>query len=249
MSRHAEYRKLIPNAKTVIVFIHGILGTPRHFDIFLPFVPESMSICTILLKGHGGTVSNYSKSTMQDWKQQVKEEIDGLSLTHENILLVAHSMGCLFSMENAKMYPKSIKGLFLLAPPLRIILSPSIILASLRVVFNIENKNDERLIAGKKSYGVDADKNLIKYLAWIPNFMSLLKESKRGRQYAKEIKIPSQIFLSKKDEMILTSSAKYFKKNENSSIHILQNSQHYYYEKYDCEFLLENFKTFCITFL
>ena len=48
---HREYIRLVPGADTAVLFLHGIAGTPRHFDARLPLVhlvPENWSVYTVL---------------------------------------------------------------------------------------------------------------------------------------------------------------------------------------------------------
>mgnify|MGYP002425729728 CR=1 FL=1 len=56
--------------RIAILFIHGILGTTSHFEPFLSLVPPNWSICNLSLKGHGGSVKDFSQASMTEWKQQ-----------------------------------------------------------------------------------------------------------------------------------------------------------------------------------
>ena len=51
---HKEFVSFKPDIKKAVLFIHGILGTPRHFDDFIPLVPAGYNIFNVLLDGHGG---------------------------------------------------------------------------------------------------------------------------------------------------------------------------------------------------
>lgn len=56
---HREYVRIVPGAKTAVLFMHGIVGTPNHFRDLLPLVdlvPDDWSVYNVLLPGHGGTV-------------------------------------------------------------------------------------------------------------------------------------------------------------------------------------------------
>lgn len=64
--------------RIAILFIHGILGTTSHFEPFLSLVPPNWSICNLSLKGHGGSVKDFSQASMTEWKQQVKNVIEEL---------------------------------------------------------------------------------------------------------------------------------------------------------------------------
>ena len=52
------YIREIPGAKTAVLMIHGIVGTPEHFAMLYPYVPEDWSIYSIRLAGHGGRNNN-----------------------------------------------------------------------------------------------------------------------------------------------------------------------------------------------
>ena len=60
---HAEYLRLFPDADVAVLFVHGILGSPRHFDLFLPVIPPKWSVQCLLLDGHGKGVKDFSKSS------------------------------------------------------------------------------------------------------------------------------------------------------------------------------------------
>ena len=91
--------------RAAILFVHGILGTPRHFAPFLPYVPASWSVCNLLLEGHGGSVRDFSHAAMAQWKQQVHAALDALLAEHDRVLITAHSMGTLFAIQEALQRP------------------------------------------------------------------------------------------------------------------------------------------------
>ena len=68
---HLEYIRIVDHADTAVLFIHGIVGTPNHFHAFIPLVPEHISVCNLLLDGHGGSVKDFSHTSMRKWVVQV----------------------------------------------------------------------------------------------------------------------------------------------------------------------------------
>ena len=76
---HTEYRRIVSGADTAVLFIHGIAGTPRHFDPFLPLVPEGYSAVSLLLPGHGGTVRDFSRASMAGWETHVQRTVQELA--------------------------------------------------------------------------------------------------------------------------------------------------------------------------
>ena len=72
---------------------------------------------------------------MKKWEAQVASVVDELSLTHEKIYIVAHSLGTLFAIDQA-IKNKKVCKLFLLAVPLRLSIKPKMPINSLKVYFN-----------------------------------------------------------------------------------------------------------------
>lgn len=103
---HREYVKEVTGAKSAVVFIHGILSTPLFFEKLVNKVPKPFSIYNVLLDGHGGDVRDFSETSMKVWKHQIKSLINYLCEKYEEIILVGHSMGTLFSIQNAVRRPK-----------------------------------------------------------------------------------------------------------------------------------------------
>ena len=64
---HKEFIKEAEGANTAILMIHGIFGTPRHFDDIISLVPDNWSVYNILLDGHGKGVKEFSRTSMAKW--------------------------------------------------------------------------------------------------------------------------------------------------------------------------------------
>ena len=56
------------NSQKVVLCIHGFLGSPRHFDMFIPYIPEDIAVYNLLLPGHGGNVRAFGRASMKEWK-------------------------------------------------------------------------------------------------------------------------------------------------------------------------------------
>ena len=77
--KHKEFIRINDNSNTAILFIHGIVGTPNHFNDFVSLVPESFSAFNLLLDGHGKGVKDFSKTSMKKWETQVDSVVEELS--------------------------------------------------------------------------------------------------------------------------------------------------------------------------
>ncbi len=241
---HNEYKRIVADAETAVLFIHGILGTPNHFKDFIPLVSESFSIYNMLLDGHGKGVKEFSHTSMKIWKNQVESVIEELLLTHKQVIITAHSMGSLFALQQAAKRPEQIKGLFLLATPLKISVKIKLFINSAKLYLDIIKPNDREVIACKKACGVNLDKRFWLYLGWIPRFLELFKEIKHTRYFINNITTTCLVFQSKNDEMVSKKAINVVKDNSCIKIEILENSSHYYYFKNDYKKLLTEYKKF-----
>ena len=88
--------------KYAVLMIHGIVGSPAHFRALYPAIPENWTVHNILLDGHGKGVSDFSRSSMQKWQTQVERAMEDLLSRHEQVLIIAHSMGTLLALELAQ---------------------------------------------------------------------------------------------------------------------------------------------------
>ena len=237
---HKEYIRIVQDSKVVVLFIHGIVGTPNHFNEFVSSVPESFSVYNLLLDGHGKGVKDFSKTSMKIWEDQVSSVVEKLSLAYEKIYIVAHSLGTLLAIEQAIKNTKICK-LFLLAVPLCLSLKIRMPINSLKVYFDKIHPDDYEALAAKKCYGIEKDKNPFHYIGWIPRFLELFVKIRQTRKIIDFLNTPCFVYQSKKDEMVSSKSIKYLNQNLYMHINELENSGHYYYPKEDFDFLITEF--------
>lgn len=230
---HKEYVRIVPGAETAILMIHGIAGTPRHFDFLLEEIPENVSVRSILLPGHGGTAADFAYGSMAQWKAAVQTALDALCQSHDRVILVGHSLGTLLA-EEAAQGRRQVVGMLLLNVPLCVYVSPGIVTASLRWSFGkpkAGNVTDEGL---KKAAGVLPEKRLWRYLSWLPRYWELLVQCKRSRSRFEALKIPSLVFQSQKDELVHRSTERYLKSNPRITCTELTGCGHYAYTENAC---------------
>ena len=242
---HAEYVRIVPGATTAVLFIHGIVGTPRHFQELIPLVdlvPREWSVYNILLDGHGRTVREFSRTSMEKWHSQVHDVFQMLSRSHKEVILVGHSMGTLFAVELAVARPDVVSELFLLAVPLCPGLRVDGMWRILKMVFGFTNENDPVESATKKVCGVTTTTKLWRYLPWIPRFLELFCEIYRVRRLLPSLNIRSVAFQSRKDELVRNRTERVLRKYSAIETIVLENSTHFYYAFEDAYVVLEHFR-------
>ena len=235
-NKHVEYKRIVEGADTAVLFIHGILGTPNHFRDLSHLVPDNYSVCAMVTAGHCGSVSDFSNSSLEKWEDSVQKAVDELLRTHKEIYLVGHSMGTLFSIEQAMKEPR-IKGVFCLSIPIKVKIRAKMIPLALKVYRNRIKDDDVYALALKECYGVTDSRNIFKYLGWIPRFIDLFKLIKRVRKNLDKFNTPCVAYQSILDELVSPKSINILKRESNIRVEALNNSTHMYYEPSEMQYL------------
>lgn len=241
--KHEPFIRDVPGSDTALLCIHGILGTPRHFEPLLPLVPPHWTVHNILLKGHGGSADNFAHATMADWRAQVHEEILRLSESHRRILIAAHSMGTLFAVQEA-IDRKNVAGLFLLAVPVRIFPTPRAMATSLRVGLGHIHAGDARAEAARQACSITPDLRIWKYAKWIPNYLALFQESRHVRRMLPGLRTPCWVVQSTRDELT-HPGASCFRGISSLQFILLPQAGHFFYPADDLATIQAAFTAFC----
>ena len=223
------------SGKDAVLFVHGIAGSPAHFRDLIPVVPAEYSVYNILLDGHGGTVREFSRSSMDKWKEQVHATLQKLFATHERVVIVAHSMGTLFAIQAAIQYPGRIPALFLLSIPTRPWVRFSTLVTAVKVAFGRIDSPKTTAMRGETAMQITP--KLWEYIGWIPRMMGLLAECRQTRKALPQLNVPTQVFQSKVDELVSFRSCKDWQNHPHIQTIVLSHSGHFVYGAEDIPLL------------
>ena len=241
---HKTYIRDVTSSDTAVLFIHGFLGSPKHFEPFYACVPDDFAIYNILLDGHGKTVQDFSNTSMEKWKKQVDDTVNEILKKYSKIIIMAHSMGTFFAMDTSIKHPENIKGIFLLGSAIKIGVKPNALSNTLKAFFNKIEKDDYIAMAYKNSHSVTLDKLVWLYAGWIPRYLELFKQSRISRMNIKNVNVPCYFFQSANDELVSIKSVRYIPHKENISVQILKTSRHFIYSKEDFKIVYDAFSKF-----
>ena len=239
---HQEYRRIVPGAEMAVLMIHGIVGTPHHFDNLFPLIPENWSVVNLLLAGHGHGAAEFGAASMDQWKAQVSRELDELLAGHEKVMIVGHSMGTLFAIQSAIDCPERVVGLFLQAVPLRPYVHPKMTLASARLLFDVGVEEDPLAQALERDSSVDVDWRLWEYIGWPVRFVELLAECERIRRELPRLRVPTVAIQSLQDELVSDLSIWDLGKNPHVRVIPMENAGHFGYEGEEEQRMLQCFR-------
>ena len=242
-SKHVEYKRIVNGARVAVLCVHGIMGTPNHFRDLVPLIPDEFSIYNIVIDGHCSSVSDFSHASMEKWEKCVERAVNELLKNHEEIYVLAHSMGTLLTMEQAIKNPKITK-LFYLSVPIKVGVKPHLFDTAAKVYFKKIRPSDKYAIAGRECYGITDSKNIFLYLGWVPRFLQLFKKIDYTRKNLDKLTTPCIAFQSSLDEMVSPKSIEILKNESKIRVETLKNSTHFYYDPDDMEFVKNEFISF-----
>lgn len=245
---HRPSNRMVPGATTAVLMIHGICGSPAHFRTLLPMekmIPEGWSYHNIVLDGHCKEVADFGASSMKKWQAQVDKVFDELCSSHDQIILVGHSMGTLLSIRQALRCPNKVKTLFLLAVPVKVFVQPRAIPYLIRIAFDkIDEKNPVQ-VSMRDACGIRQTRMVWKYAPWIPRMVELLRFCSQTAKLVEDLRVPCIAIQSAKDEMVSSRAGKRLKESGRVEVIDLPNSTHFYYPPEDAMKILSIFERIC----
>lgn len=238
---HAPLKRIIPSAEDAVLFVHGIVSTPRFFDDFAALIPADWSVHSLLLPGHGGTVKDFGRHSAKEWEAHVRASLDELRQTHQRVYIVAHSLGTLLTIREAVRDDTRIAGMLLLCVPVRIWPKPSALLHNtLKGIGLAENTSELHTY-----YGTEQDWRVWRYIGWIPRYLELFAQSANARRELARLRVPALVYMAAKDELVSLRGEKDMAGNPHITLRRMPESHHHEFAPADKEALLSAMLDMC----
>lgn len=238
---HAPLKRIVPGARTAVLMIHGVNATPRFFDEFVQATPQDVSVHNLLLPGHGAGVLDFARTKKGAWRQHVAKALAELCETHEQVFLLGHSLGAALAIRCAERAGDPVKGMLLIAPPLRIWVRLRGLVKNICMGAGLTG-DPETL---RRYYGTEIDLRVWRYLGWIPRYVVLLAECRAARRCFPGMRIPARVFLSPKDEMVSLRTRREIEKCPAAEFTLLPGSGHYEFSAQDGAALIAAYREMC----
>lgn len=245
---HQAFEKLRRDTDTIIIFIHGFLGSPRQFSELSDFVYKlGYAYASLLLPGHGGTAKDFAVNSQQQWIAYLHQQVHYYAGLYANVFLVGHSMGGLLAI-NESLCPKAnVKGLVLLNTAIKIGLKSRYSMYTAKNWFSrypVYNRIDRYY---RENNSVEKG-NLFRTISWLPRVIDLVRLSKMVVKNLHLVKVPVLITQSRNDEAVLHRSAAIIAKGLTSCPYhrlvYFKRSWHSYYFKKEKAQLKDEMKCF-----
>lgn len=182
---------------------------------------------------------------MKKWEAQVSRWAAALAARYENLLIAGHSMGALFAFDAALAYPRQVRGLFLLAVPLKVSVRRPAVVHSLQTIFGRIPPGDSAAEATRAACSIRLSPKLWRYLPWIPRYLELFGKIRRTRKILPLARLPITAVQSGKDELVSSRVFSLLAACPQIERILLPGSGHFYYPQKDLETLLGAFDRFC----
>jgi carboxylesterase len=191
---------------TLVIFIHGFLGSPGQFDDLAEAVSASgASALSLSLPGHGGTAREFAAARCSGWESCVLGEIERCSEKYTRIFLVGHSLGCLLALAACAVCGGRVAGAFLIYPALKIYyLNPRANIARIRLF--LSPKYAERAEAYRRASGMESALGGGAYL--IRPYIEFKKAAARAKRALGDVRVPVFAVFSSGDETVSLSGEK-----------------------------------------
>ncbi len=107
--------------EVALLFVHGFAGAPSLFTPWGTYFADRGYTCVaIRLPGFGEPLEQAAQITVDDWVQAVHTAARELHADHEQVWIVAHSLGATLAVQLAAHQPEWVDGLILFAPLFKI---------------------------------------------------------------------------------------------------------------------------------
>jgi carboxylesterase len=105
-----------------VLLLHGLTGSPAEVRPIGEAISKTFGwkVEAPLLPGHGTTIEDLSRRTLEEWTDAVRFSRDRLLREHPRVHLLGLSMGAALAIESFLENRGDVASLVLLAPPLRL---------------------------------------------------------------------------------------------------------------------------------
>lgn len=215
-------------ARTAVLFVHGIQGSPRQFRFLAEALPPDVLVRAPLLPGHGGSVRPFLRSRAEDWLRCVRREALALHRQGARILYVGHSMGCLLGLLAARETEISFARQLFLCCPFRIRPTPRYVRNFIRPLLSDRPSDDPFVRASRAANSVHAAAPA-GYLGCIPPYLELFRLMRRVGRQEPPAPDPVSFYFSALDEIVSPRSHAIAEGCPGASVRLLPGCGHNYF--------------------
>lgn len=231
--RHRPFERLVAKSDTLVLFVHGFLGSPDQFREYADVLFEKgISSAAVLLPGHGSDGRAFAKARLDDWQKHVDKAVDHYRDKYPNLILFGHSMGGLLAARASLGREDSVKGLFLLASPLQMKVTARAVKRVLCVKFGSKKLDDDEITGTYRKTNSVYPVSIFTYPLWLRQTKDLKRLILATKEILPFVAVPTVSVHSKGDETVSFESSRLFEEGlsgTSCTTVILERSHHAHY--------------------
>ena len=224
--RHAAYQRL-SGADTLVLFAHGIQGSPNQFTALAAALPENIDYLCLLLPGHGNSVREFRHSSAHQWRAYFDKTCREMHARYRRVVFVGHSMGCLLGILAETEHAAHFSEMLLLACPLRIRITRRYLLNNWRSAAGTASAETAMFRAANSVHA----RHPIEYLSCIRPYLGLLRLIRTARRCLPNLDCPVTVVHSDDDEIVSSKMLALFPSSERITKLIVPESGHFIYSE------------------
>lgn len=223
--QHLPHQR-IQGAKSLILCVHGIQGSPNQFRPLLASLPMDADYRCVLLPGHGEGLRSFSRVNDKDWLPYVIKLCREACQSYESVIYVGHSMGCLLGLLAGMETEVSFKGMLLLACPIKLRFRMRYLINGCR---SIRGNSAHPAVAAMREANSVTVSHPLSYLLCLKPYLGLLKLMRTAKKKLSQVQHPLCLVFSKEDEIVSPRSAHSFLTLSEAKVVLSEKDGHYLY--------------------
>lgn len=224
--RHRAFSRLT-DSKEIVLFVHGIQGSPKQFRELAACLPAGIDYVSLLLPGHGGSLRDFRRAGKREWLEYFCSLCGKLRQSYEKVFFVGHSLGCLVGIEAAANGAIGFDGMLLIACPIRIRLSMRYFAMGWHAIVP-DATSDAYVLAAREANSV-AVKHPLELLICIKPYVGLALLITQSGRKIKGLCSRVCMIQSENDEIVSARSIDVVGQMENTKAVVVPGSGHFFY--------------------
>ena len=224
--RHRAFSRLT-DSKEIVLFVHGIQGSPEQFRELAACLPENIDTMSLQLPGHGGSLRDFRHAGKREWLEYFCGLCGKLRESYEKVFYVGHSLGCLIGIEAAASGVICFDGMLLIACPIRIRLSLRYFAMGWRAI--MPNASSDAYVLAARAANSVAVKHPLGLLTCVKPYAGLALLIAQSGRRIKNLHSRVCMIQSDRDEIVSVRSMDVVGKMENAKAVVVPDSGHFFY--------------------
>ena len=224
--RHCAFSRC-SGSKEIVLFVHGIQGSPEQFRDLASALPERIDTMSLLLPGHGGSLRDFRRTGKRDWLEYFCSLCGKLRESYAKVFFVGHSLGCLIGIEAAASGAICFDGMLLIACPIRIQPSLRYFAMGWRAIAP-NASSDAYVLAAREANSVEM-KHPLELLTCVKPYAGLALLIARSGRKIKRLRSRICMIQSEHDEIVSARSMDAVGEMENTKAVVAPGSGHFFY--------------------